>query len=94
MDNIWRFYGIDWVSNVCFILFIWFIPKYPYPSQYLAMGGSLGTLIIALMIGSLANFLGSTLFLVLYLRAAYLMRKTYGKSKEEDNLAVGPAGQR
>lgn len=71
---IFQYYGIDWIANILFVLFIWFQPKKPYFAQILAIFGSIGLFIMAIMINSLANMISSILFTILYIRAALILR--------------------
>ena len=75
MDLILKYHGVDWLANLCYVLYAWSVARHPARAQWFAVGGSLANIGFSIMVASVASLVAAVLFFCLYFRAGLLLER-------------------
>lgn len=64
-----NYYGIDWLANIFFFIYIYLLGKQDKNCLWFAIVGSLLQAIFSVLAFSVANFICNIIFMCLYFRA-------------------------
>lgn len=76
IENIWKFYGIDWLLFVFVLIHLWLLGNRKRAAFLYGVGACCCGFTFGIIIGSLATLLMNSVFAAMHLRAYILWRES------------------
>lgn len=81
MENLYAYYGVDWLASSLSVLMIFFLGNKNKVGFLFGLSANLSWLLFAWLAASPAIFLSNTIFFVLHVRGAVRWKKTAAQDR-------------